>query len=159
LKFNIIYFIYFVLLFIILQWELVHNCVEAEADAVVSASFITRERSCSVSYKVPGDTRGVMFHHDSLQKPQHLIHRLVCVCVCVCVCVSVCVCHQIPSHTSICPWTSRLNPSLSPCSPETKFTPGGVTGNTARRARRRPRPLPSLQVSATRLTPALLLFV
>ncbi|XP_056278117.1 uncharacterized protein LOC130198994 isoform X2 [Pseudoliparis swirei] len=34
-------------------WELVHNCVEAEADAVVSASFITRERSCSVSYKVP----------------------------------------------------------------------------------------------------------
>ncbi|TNN48257.1 hypothetical protein EYF80_041527 [Liparis tanakae] len=34
-------------------WELVHNCVEAEADTVVSASFITRERSCSVSYKVP----------------------------------------------------------------------------------------------------------
>uniref|UniRef100_A0A8C3AEW5 Interleukin 17 receptor E n=1 Tax=Cyclopterus lumpus TaxID=8103 RepID=A0A8C3AEW5_CYCLU len=37
------------------EWNrvLVHDCVEAEANAVVSASFSTTERSCSVSYKVP----------------------------------------------------------------------------------------------------------
>ncbi|XP_068585884.1 interleukin-17 receptor E-like protein [Cebidichthys violaceus] len=34
-------------------WELVHTCVEAEANAVVSASFNTTSRSCSVSYTVP----------------------------------------------------------------------------------------------------------
>ncbi|XP_068454380.1 interleukin-17 receptor E [Clinocottus analis] len=34
-------------------WELVHDCVEAEANAVVSASYSTTEKSCSVRYKVP----------------------------------------------------------------------------------------------------------
>ncbi|KAK9514863.1 hypothetical protein VZT92_025549 [Zoarces viviparus] len=34
-------------------WELVHNCVGAEARAVVSASFNTTSRSCSASYTVP----------------------------------------------------------------------------------------------------------
>ncbi|XP_074500007.1 uncharacterized protein LOC141772659 [Sebastes fasciatus] len=34
-------------------WELVHNCVEAEADGVVSVSYSTTSTNCSVNYTVP----------------------------------------------------------------------------------------------------------